>query len=348
MAEMKLVVQRLALTLVITVLGFAACEWAARHSRFFDQPAHILTWSNAPGIFYTNRPHYSEGLYTINDYGLRGPAVNPASVQDKTVVLSLGDSTTFGLNVPVERAYPHQLELTLNRETPRYAVINAGAPGYNLWDYAATLKRFEPMYHPRVVTVGLYMNDHVPWTLKNKLRFVLEDHSVFLFNLFRLRDKLKLYREAGANWEQKLTAKIDHDGTAKGTVGQKNPQDLAAIPAYLSDLNDTTKWRRACDVMGEMKAYCDARGIRLVVAVLPIQFQIRPNYTNPEPQRTIEAYLTGQKIPFCDMRTIFAAHYVRGENCYPGMSDLAHFDARGHAWVAAALAPLVKAAATRR
>jgi len=341
MAGMKLAVQRLALTLVMTLLGFAACEWAARHSRFFDQPAHILAWSNGPGVFYTNRPHYSEGLYTINGYGLRGPAVDPASVQDKTVVLALGDSTTFGLNVPVELAYPHQLEAALNRESPRYAVINAGVPGYNLWDYAATLKRLEPMYHPRVVTVGVYMNDHVPWTLKNKLRFLLENHSVFLFNLFRLRDKLKLYREAGVNWEKKLTATIDRAGT-------KNPQERAAIPAYLSDLNDTAKWRRACDVLGEMKAYCDARGIRLVVAVLPIQFQIRPNYANPEPQRTIEAYLSDRKIPFCDMRAIFAAHDARGENCYPSVSDLAHFDARGHAWVAAALAPLVKAAATRR
>ncbi|GEM_PF-3113450 len=79
-------------------------------------------------------PHDLRGIRTFavktNEQGFRGP-LPPAAGKRKTV-LCLGDSHTFGWGLEEEETFPARLQRLLDGEEPdRYAVANAGQPGYS-------------------------------------------------------------------------------------------------------------------------------------------------------------------------------------------------------------------------
>lgn len=67
---------------------------------------------------------------STNSHGLRGAALAPSGTRKR--ILAVGDSTTFGLGVNDEEAWPAQLEQLLNAGSPKpqYEVLNAGVTGY--------------------------------------------------------------------------------------------------------------------------------------------------------------------------------------------------------------------------
>lgn len=81
------------------------------------------------GLIYSRRPGVGRDT---NLLGLRGREVSP-SPSGKRVV-TLGDSYTYGFNVPPTASYPMHLERTLRRRDALGSnadVVNAGIPGYN-------------------------------------------------------------------------------------------------------------------------------------------------------------------------------------------------------------------------
>lgn len=94
-----------------------------------------------------------------NSLGLRDYRP-PHKSEDKTQILVLGDSFTFGYGVPLEDSYPNLLEQHLNKTRPEhYEVINAGVPGYDTVDEAELLNKIILHYSPRWVIVGLHPGD---------------------------------------------------------------------------------------------------------------------------------------------------------------------------------------------
>lgn len=67
---------------------------------------------------------------STNSHGLRGAALAPSGTRKR--ILAVGDSTTFGLGVNDEEAWPAQLQRLLNARSPEphYEVLNAGVTGY--------------------------------------------------------------------------------------------------------------------------------------------------------------------------------------------------------------------------
>lgn len=84
-------------------------------------------------LFYRLRPGIRFlDYYALNALGYRGPDVPRARAPGTLRVVCTGDSSTFGLGVPEERAWPFVLQRLLQAATDavRVELIDAGVPGY--------------------------------------------------------------------------------------------------------------------------------------------------------------------------------------------------------------------------
>jgi lysophospholipase L1-like esterase len=110
--------------------------------------------SDARRIVLVPRP--SNG---VNPEGYRGPAVS--DVRDPSVlrILSLGDSTTYGVGVESDQTYSAFLEGMLNDQSCRAEVINAGVPSYTSEQGVAALRLRWQFYRPDLITTYFGNND---------------------------------------------------------------------------------------------------------------------------------------------------------------------------------------------
>ena len=99
-----------------------------------------LIWASPPNLhdfrvetmFDGNVNTAAPRAFTVstNSHGLRGAELAAKGTRKR--ILAVGDSTTFGLGVNDEEAWPAQLEQLLNARgpEPQYEVLNAGVTGY--------------------------------------------------------------------------------------------------------------------------------------------------------------------------------------------------------------------------
>jgi lysophospholipase L1-like esterase len=91
----------------------------------------------------------------INNLGLRGRDIDLADHRRR--ILTLGDSLTFGSGVRDDETFSAVLERELGPE--QVQVMNAGVPGYGLFQEAALLRRLGPLLRPEVVIVTIPTGD---------------------------------------------------------------------------------------------------------------------------------------------------------------------------------------------
>src|SRR5262249_22814795 len=115
-----------------------------------------LLYTPIPNQDYLEKISLTESR--INEYGLRGSAVDPAG---KEIILCVGDSVTYGYGVDDKNTYPAQLQDALDQKFPgRFLVLNGGVDGYPtpfmrekflyLWNHGI---------HPALVVVGYSFNE---------------------------------------------------------------------------------------------------------------------------------------------------------------------------------------------
>jgi lysophospholipase L1-like esterase len=75
-------------------------------------------------------------------------------------ILAIGESTTFGLGVAPEQAYPQQLERMLNEGSDRhYVVVNTGVPGQTSTSILRNIGYQLEKYRPDLVIAQFGVND---------------------------------------------------------------------------------------------------------------------------------------------------------------------------------------------
>jgi hypothetical protein len=94
--------------------------------------------------------------YTINEYGYRGPAVDPSAEHDDPGIVVLGDSFSFGMGVNDGEEYASVLRDILEGS---YSVINLATPGWGLTQEIRRYYELGRMYRPRVVVLQYCPND---------------------------------------------------------------------------------------------------------------------------------------------------------------------------------------------
>ncbi len=95
-----------------------------------------------------------------NSLGLRDPR-EPADVQGDPVILTIGDSFTYGYGVSYEESYPAQLQELLRKTHPNAVVINAGIVGHDTQTAHDLLVRVYDHYRPDWVILGFHSADVV-------------------------------------------------------------------------------------------------------------------------------------------------------------------------------------------
>ena len=156
---------------LVVFLGLIAClEVGARW--FF--PRQIEGLFNDPQVFLRKRPfvapHPRRGLalvpgfesddIRINAAGFRGSEW-PDDLGNYDIVLTLGESSTFGWLVGDEDSYPARLQRKLRATTPgrRVMVVNAGVPSYTSAQVRLYLEELLERLDPVLILVNVLWND---------------------------------------------------------------------------------------------------------------------------------------------------------------------------------------------
>ncbi len=111
---------------------------------------------------FPDRDYYRTVTWQVNEQGARGTPPAPGRQE----VLCLGSSVTFGWGVRAEDAFPALLGARLEATEPfRWAVVNAGVPGYTSYQSLALLRRrLARKQWPAVVLFEAGINDGIPST----------------------------------------------------------------------------------------------------------------------------------------------------------------------------------------
>lgn len=89
-----------------------------------------------------------------------GPRSQALPAGSGAVVLTVGDSHTFGVYHPPEESYPGRLQVHLDaRAADAYRVVNRGLPGMNSSQVATRTPGWAERYRPRVVVVCVGINN---------------------------------------------------------------------------------------------------------------------------------------------------------------------------------------------
>jgi lysophospholipase L1-like esterase len=155
-----------------TLALLAVIEASSRLIRPVDLPDPLVTpgsdyWADRvvrdPILFWRMRAHLVEnGESLTNSLGLRGPEIT-AKNPDEFRILSLGESTTFARHLSYEETYSSLLGEGLGRvDGKKVQVINAGAPGYSLFQGVTYLQHRALALEPDAVLIYFGYNDFLP------------------------------------------------------------------------------------------------------------------------------------------------------------------------------------------
>jgi lysophospholipase L1-like esterase len=112
-------------------------------------------------------PGFDQGRYRINHDGFRGPEL-PSDMAERTVILALGDSGTFGWGVDEPNSYPAQLQRLCEENcASQILVVNGGVPSYTSSQTLAYLRELIPRLQPRLVIISVFWNDVLCSVLPN-------------------------------------------------------------------------------------------------------------------------------------------------------------------------------------
>jgi len=222
-----------------------------------------LEYDLDPEVYWKLRPNQTGYLWMgngslrsvearINNLGLRGPDVD-VNAHRRIRILALGDSYTFGVGVGDAETFCAVLERTLGRQ--RVEVINAGVPGYGIFQAERTLSRLATQLHPDVVILTIPTGDvfRQPFATAEEERRYLESERTRL----RFRGVSKL-----ATW---VYRKVYYLGMRFGWGVNIVPNEARAA----GDASFETLWRSDQGRLTAMEDVSRSSGAKLVVMVWP-------------------------------------------------------------------------------
>jgi lysophospholipase L1-like esterase len=185
--------KKIAFAAVAAMLFFAAAEIVLRATGAAKLPAEDL-FTDAYDIGYLLIPGatnpWTEVGEFLNAAGFRGPTLPRERKPGVKRIICLGDSTTFGVNVPFERIYSSLLQDHLQAAGVNVEVMNAGMPGAALWKQMITYDNHLQGYAPDLLVLYSnygYREDFL------RLREDMEDDPLMWF-VRRQLARLHIYR----------------------------------------------------------------------------------------------------------------------------------------------------------
>ncbi|MCH8033829.1 MAG: SGNH/GDSL hydrolase family protein [Bacteroidetes bacterium] len=138
-------------------------------------------------------PH--KRYYSVNQYNLRGKVIPLSNEYDKSNIILLGDSFTFGIGVNDGNEYA---AIMANNLKSKFNIINTGCGGWGLTQQIRRFYEFGQLYNPEIVLL-LFSGNDPDDNLKDNCTRIENDR--FVFSNFYKEDNLSVY------WLNKLLSK---------------------------------------------------------------------------------------------------------------------------------------------
>ncbi|HEX6884107.1 MAG TPA: GDSL-type esterase/lipase family protein [Planctomycetota bacterium] len=168
----------LGVEVLLRVKGYAPLEQA------LEGRIELVRPSDFPGRGYELVPGaQGQGWGTVvavNAHGFRGPELDPATA-GRTRIVALGDSITFGNDLPYEHTWPAVLEREQRARGAAVDVLNLGLGGYDTSQEVATLVDLGLAFRPAHVVVAYCVNDLGIVSMSMETAFVPADRANPLF-----------------------------------------------------------------------------------------------------------------------------------------------------------------------
>lgn len=254
----------------------------------------------------------------VNSLGFRSP--EPSQADDVRRIVVLGDSITFGSELPADTTFPDLLRRSLGQRDHRFDVQNLSLSGYDTLQELAVLKRHGLQLGPELVIVGFCLNDagvvsanleylermrgysEQPWLQASRLA------QLILVLLDRLQGRR--FEEAAnepAAFRERYGEQIDaiapdeHELRALlADAGQQLPS------AWYRDEERVGRLRHAFAELAQLR---DAQGFRVLLVVFPwLEIDANNLYPHQVAHAIIAHEAMRQHLPVLDLLGEFQRH----------------------------------------
>jgi lysophospholipase L1-like esterase len=252
-----------------------------------------------PGAGYTlMQPgsHYEwQGIpVDINSHGLRGPETSYEKRPGTFRILNLGDSIVMGWGVSEEDTYGQQLESLLNEQDmddPRYEVINAGVPGWNLENELAYLQAEGLKYEPDLILLDLTIVNDVygksALLAQNRpapIEWLRSNTYFWPFLTVQLR-----WMEARAQGRERIDV-IDPP---------TRPESYFPLDP------DSEQWKEFWNMVSAINQQAGEKNIPVVLIIFPLEFQVIDDGYSTIAQEVLTTRAAEAGIPVVDLLPAF-------------------------------------------
>ncbi len=306
-------------------------------------------------------------------------------------VIVLGDSFVWGIGVSYDETFTTVLEQALQQTYPGVEVINLGVPGFEPDHYFHLLRHYGIGLQPDAVVLALYVGNDIMRRrgADGEEVLVVAGQSYYVHRNGNWvhdhlgGDRWYLYHNLNYLWRvglARLEKLLDHPpsggfihtGGAAAVRGRTagRPEAVPALrthPGYLRDIDERSEiylkddtetflyhWRHTQEVLTATVEYLCARGIPLLVVLIPDQVQhdraLKNDYLAavgfpPErydfekPQRLLLAWCGQHEVPCLDLLAVFRSEPDVGGLYLP---DDPHWSRAGHEAAARAILPALR------
>ncbi|MDP6539029.1 MAG: GDSL-type esterase/lipase family protein [Planctomycetota bacterium] len=286
----------------------------------------------------------------INSHGFRGGEVALEAAEGVLRIAAIGDSVTFGNKLPVEHAYPAQLESALNDNGYPAEVLNLGVGGYDVLQSLLCLERIGLALEPDVVVLGYCVNDIGTVSLSRRYVEKTQEYASALYRL-RIAQWLRI-RSDTADIGIDLVRRNEPErfrGENEGYI-----TDLDDDPTTLAYLRDIEKllgqfeipaghtylpWYASRPHVGKLRASLERfarlatdHGFRPLLVILPVLGEAGLNVLYDRAYALVEMEARRAGLEVVTLRTTVRAN--RPSTLRVDRSDFVHYNEKGNAIVA--------------
>ncbi|MCS5636939.1 MAG: SGNH/GDSL hydrolase family protein, partial [Myxococcota bacterium] len=198
-------------------------------------------------------------------------------------IVIVGDSVAYGLTVDQRHAFPQQLEVLLNADTPpgrRYEVLNLGVSGYNVGQIIERLRVLGIPHAPDLVIYAYSLNDPQDFSLELQGLSAMQREAREQLrpgrSLLRWLSHSKVFLLVWRSFQQPWTRPV--------RPARQSPDYVAVVSGrhaeYFGELHRGESWQRIEDGLGELAALTRSQSAPAhgLVAILPIHLVGNPHY----------------------------------------------------------------------
>ncbi|MBI1784680.1 SGNH/GDSL hydrolase family protein [Candidatus Sumerlaeota bacterium] len=293
--------KKIAFSILLQVATLAVSEIAFRllgigNPETLHEDLRRTTWKLAwkgSNFYLSKDPGHNSDLLMDREHTVENPA-------GQRRVVFLGDSVTYGVDIPYEKSIPQLFEQGANARGNPTETFKMALPGWCTFQEEIAYKTIARKYKPDLVVLGFCLND-VAEMQNNltepkpmlKILGLAYRHSNVVRSIMRPRER-EIYR---------VEELFQHPERAKVKSG----------------------WKLTFDKLEELVREVRADGARFVLLIYPFRLQVEPDAPDPIPQEALAKWCIDHGVDYLDvlpvMKGIGPAGYIDYDHFSPAGTE---------------------------